>query len=261
MNNLLIIPERNQIDKSLELAREEGVGFEYNDFFLPSVLDNEKQVEEMIAFYKGIEELPSYTTMHGAFLDITLHSDDPYIVSASDKRVRQSMEIARKLGVKGIIFHTGLIPGFILPSYLAGFVEKNAAYYRQLCKEYSEINVYVENMFDDSPMPLAGLAKALEDVSNFGVCFDYAHAHIFGKQTSIQDWVENLAPYVKHIHINDNDFYNDSHDILGTGKINWKRFLEYYETFFPKASVLLEVTGYEKAKASLAYLKELLNDK
>ena len=39
MQNFLIIPKINNLDESLKLAEEYGFGFEYNDFFIPDILD------------------------------------------------------------------------------------------------------------------------------------------------------------------------------------------------------------------------------
>lgn len=257
IQNIYIIPDRKDLERSLSLVQEYGAHFEYNDFFLPVIMDDEKTIGEIISLYESCASLPGGNSMHGAFLDVTIHSDDPLIRKISDIRIRQSIAIAQRAGVKRVVFHTGLIPGFILPSYLEGFEKKNEAYFRELCAEFPDMEILMENMFDDTPAPLAGLAAKLKDVENFGVCFDYAHAHVFGKNVSIEEWVQALAPYVKHLHINDNDLYNDSHDALGSGKIDYSKFKKYYETYFPTASVLLEVSGYEKAKCSLQYLKEL----
>ena len=101
------------------------------------------------------------------------------------------------------------------------------------------------------------LAKRLSAYENFGVCFDYAHVHAFGDETQIESWVKALSPYVKHIHINDNDFTADLHLALGEGKIDWKRFKEYYETYFPQASVLVEMKNLTDAEKSLEFIRKL----
>jgi sugar phosphate isomerase/epimerase len=35
------------------------------------------------------------------------------------------------------------------------------------------------------------------------VCLDFAHANI--SKTPIDEWFNKLKPYIKHIHLNDND--------------------------------------------------------
>ena len=112
-------------------------------------------------------------------------------------------------------------------------------------------------MFDTDCKPLARLGEKMKAYPNFGICLDYAHAQTFGDEKDIDTWVKTLAPYVKHIHINDNDFDKDSHLALGDGSIDWKKFKSYYEEFLKGASVLLEVTGIEKTRQSLEYIINL----
>ena len=73
MGNIYFIPDANNIEKSLELSRKYNGYFEYNDFMIPSVLDDEKRIAELIAFYKGLDRDRSQDTLHGAFLDVTVH--------------------------------------------------------------------------------------------------------------------------------------------------------------------------------------------
>ena len=112
----------------------------------------------------------------------------------------------------------------------------------------------MENMFDEAPDVLRGLAEEMADYRNFGVCLDYAHAVISGTKTEV--WMKELAPYIKHMHINDNDLKNDLHQAIGTGTIDWKKFSEEMENYNICASVLVEVSGIEKQKKSLEYMIE-----
>lgn len=257
IEHLLLIPDKENIEASLKLAETYGCGFEYNDFFLPDHLDRKKWVQDRISFYQGLKNKPAYCTLHGAFLDVTVFSEDAKIRQVSDYRVEQSLKIAGELGAAGVVFHTNYIPNFLQKAYRNGWVEKNAEYWAGKAAAYPHLNIYMENMFDTDFRLLAQLGEQLRSIPNFGICFDYAHAHVFGEVWQIEEWVKALAPFVRHIHINDNDFISDSHLALGDGKIDWNKFKKYYEEYFSKASVLIEVTGEEKIKKSLDYLMRL----
>ncbi len=254
---ILIIPDRAELPSYTKLADWLDLGFEYNDFFIPKLLDDTEQLDTVIAGYEQMSGMPGYCTLHGAFLDVTVFSDDSLIARASDYRVEQSLTIAKRLGAKGVIFHTNYIANFKTDSYRDSFVKKNAAYWSEKLLKYPDIQIYMENMFDDTPELLAELAEELKGYKNFGVCFDYAHAHVFGNPGEIGLWVRSLAPYVKHLHINDNDFRQDLHLAVGDGKIDWKLFKNYYENYFPDATVLIEVNGMEKIRKSLDFLESL----
>lgn len=249
-----LIPDSRNLKCSLELAQQYGMAFEYNDFYLPAVLENEGLRAELIEKYRNCERDTSKDTLHGAFLDVILHSEDPQIRAVSEKRVRQSMETARSLGVKGVVFHTGLIGGFYEESYLKNWCDRSEAFYRKMLSEYPEIDIYVENMFDTRPDELVKLAKRMKDCENFGICLDYAHEVLFGDRHEL--WMKCLSPYIRHMHINDNFLTEDEHLPLGKGRINWKDFYKACETYRIEASVLIEVRGISEQKQSIEYLEK-----
>ncbi len=252
MSKFLIIPNAKNIEKSLELAEKYGFGFEYNDFFIPDVMDDASLADEIIARYSG-HELPDYCTMHGAFFDVLVFSYDKRIREISEMRIRTSLDIARKIGAKGVVFHTNHNPSLTSEVYVNNWLERNEKFWRHLLAEYPDIDIYIENMFDNSPDMLVQLAKRLESEKNFGVCFDYAHAVIFGSDTD--RWVRMLAPYVKHMHINDNDLKNDLHLAAGDGKIDWDAFKASFDKYLSNAkSVLIETSSYENQRRSAEFL-------
>ncbi len=246
----------NQISHYLKFSENYNAGFEYNEFFLPQILDDEGKVKEIIAAYKAMERDRSEDTLHGVFLDICVNSDDPLIFKASDYRIHQSMDIAAELGVKAVIFHTNHIPTFRLESYRKGWLDRNEAYWRKLLAEYPRLMVYMENMFDDDPELLRLLADRMKDEPRFGVCFDLAHA--FLSNTSIPEWIHALAPYTKHLHINDNDKIQDTHRPVGSMQLPWELYDKYMEELpeEKRPTVLIEVRGYEDLEASVAYMTE-----
>ena len=107
-----IIPDSSNIRRSLDLAEKYGAVFEYNDFMLPGYLDDRAECRRKLIFYKSLGRDCSNDTLHGAFIDISVHSEDSLIRKVSRFRVRQSLEIAQEMGVRGVIFHTGLLASF-----------------------------------------------------------------------------------------------------------------------------------------------------
>lgn len=251
-----IIPDRKHIEQTLELAGDYDVVFEYNDFMLPMDLDQEDRCRQKIEFYRGLGRDCSRDTLHGAFLDVVVHSSDLLIREASRKRVYQSMEIARQMGVRGVVFHTGLIANFRADYYKKTWLDRNEEFWSRVLEDFPGIYVYMENMFDEDDRCLTELARRMSEKKYFGICLDYAHAAAFGQTEEIDRWVRRMAPYVRHIHINDNDLRNDLHLPLGDGRIDWAHFEELYEQCQIDASVLIEVNGYEAQKKSLEFLRK-----
>lgn len=246
------IPNYLEAEAWAELAKEKGLVFEYNEFFNPLVLEDKEKIKEILHIYKSTDRDTSMDTVHGAFFDITVSSSDPLIRNASDYRVCQSIEAAEELSARGVVFHTNYLTDFKSIPYRDNWVDSNILYWTEKCAKHPEVNIFLENMFDDTPELLKRVAEGMKDVKNFGVCLDIAHA--FLSKVPVYGWIDTLAGYIRHIHINDNDGCEDLHLAVGSGKIDWS-LLKYEKLFELDPSVLIEVTGAEKLEASYDYLK------
>ncbi|MBE5942853.1 MAG: hypothetical protein E7264_09995 [Lachnospiraceae bacterium] len=253
MDGFLIVSKVDRLEEYKQIADRYHVGFELNDFYDPKVLDDEAEQERIIQQYLQAG-IPDDSTMHGAFFDIVVFSHDDKIAEISRMRLRQSMEIAKRIGVKAVIFHTNANPMLAGEIYDNNVIEKTTNCLEELLLDYPDINIYLENMFDATPRILVNISKRLSKYPNYGICLDYAHAAI--SRLPMGDWVEALAPYLSHIHINDNDLKVDLHMPLGSGSINWNQFAKYYRTTFDGCTVLIETTNPEDQIQSLNYLRD-----
>lgn len=251
MKKLLVIPERDRLSESLRLADEYDLGFEYNDFFAPSVLDDESVLKEIENQYNS-NTLPSYCTMHGAFFDVIPFSPDEKIRQISEMRIEQSISAAKRMHCRAVVFHTNYNPFLNSDIYIRSWIEKNIVYWTSVLKEHSDISIYLENMFDTSPEIMRQLAEALSIYENFGICLDFAHASI--SSTDQRLWAQQLGRYVKHIHLNDNDLKADLHLPWGSGKIDRSKFYECYIDYMSNATVLLETPSVESQRKSIQTL-------
>lgn len=254
MGRIHFIPDRDRIEESVAHAERYNACFEYNDFMEPNVYLDKEKAREIIDFYKQIDRDRTNDTLHGAFYDVTVHSTDEDIRKISKTRIYQSLDIARELGVKGVIFHTNFIPNFRLDYYRECWLKRNVDFYTKACMEYKDLEIYVENMFDEDYDMLLMLAKQMKEIPNFGVCLDYAHAASFGENPV--KWLEELMPYIKHMHINDNDLRDDLHLAIGNGQIDWSEFFSTVKRLNYDSSMLIEVKELENQETSIRYLKD-----
>lgn len=255
MKTIYCIPRLDQIDKFIKFSEQYNAGFEYNDFFVPDILDNTEQIQKIVKKYKKIKRDRSEDTLHGVFLDVCVNSADSLIYKTSDFRIHQSMNIASELGVKAVIFHTNYIPNFKLKSYLDSWLDLNEKYWRNILAEYPNLEIYMENMFDDDSELLRKLAERLKDEPRFGVCLDIAHAYISSEP--VNSWCHKLSPYIRHMHINDNNGIEDLHSPVGTMNIDWKAYNNYISTLpeEKRPTVLIEVRGIEDLEASVEFME------
>lgn len=253
MKNILIIPDRTQLEQYLEMAKKYKLGFEYNDFFMPDILDSKEKLDDIVSGY-GKCDLPQFTTMHGDFFDVIPFSPDLKIREISDLRIRQSLDVARRMKVQAVVFHTNYNPFLNTKQYVDGWVKQNTDYWSRVLEENQDVNIYLENMFDTTPDILEELSDGLQHYSNYGLCLDYAHAAI--SKVSPEIWAKQLGKYVKHIHINDNDGISDLHLAWGNGNIDRQAFYDCYEKYMKEASVLIETNSYENITRSLELLEK-----
>ncbi|MBE5926411.1 MAG: sugar phosphate isomerase/epimerase [Lachnospiraceae bacterium] len=252
MKQILIIPDINNLDEDIKLADKYSLGFEYNDFFYPDVLDNKDKLNEIVAKYKN-NKIPGYSTVHGAFFDVIPFSIDSKIRQVSMLRIEQSIDVAKQLGAKAVVFHTNYNPFLNSVAYVESWIKENIKIWYDIIKNNPDINIYIENMFDVTPDIMLKLGEGLSVHNNFGICLDYAHASL-GK-VAPYIWAEKLGKFVKHIHINDNDLVSDLHLAWGKGKINRELFYESYEKYMSDATVLIETSLMENKLYSIEVLK------
>ena len=251
----LIIPDYENVEESVLLAEEYQAAFEYNDFWNPKVYENPEEVKKRIQLYKSLNRSLEEDTLHGVFLDMSIVSKDMLIREYSGKCYRQSMEIANELGVKGVVFHSGLIGNLTVDYYIREWLLQSEAFFRELAILYPDIEIYLENTFEQTPDVLVTLKKRMSDVDRFKLCLDYGHACL--SKTDPTEWVLKMAPYIGHMHVNDNDLMNDLHLGVGEGQIDFIRWKQLLEQNGVNTSVLLELNGIEKQRKSLAYMSGL----
>ncbi len=252
---LEIIPDIEELDKYERLASDYELGYEYNDFFNPGLLDNADALKERIGLYRQLNRPLCQDTLHGAFYDIVPFSWDSGIRKHSLYRMQQSVEIAEELGCRAVVFHTGIIPSFCDNGlYYRNWLESMGHTVRVLVEQSSRVEIYMENMFDDSPVYLAQLAETLRDVSRFGVCLDVAHMMLVTKEP--EEWFRTLSAYIRHFHLNDNHLKTDEHLALGQGSIRWEHIFNLMRRYeLVPALGLIEVKGFHKIKSSLEFIK------
>lgn len=248
-----------QLNEAIELSKTYDLDWEFSDFFEPSVYENENKLEQIISGYQSIGRSFAKDTIHGAFLGLDLAASDTLLRERSRKLYRQSMDIAKRLGVKGVVFHTGLIGELGLDYYLNNWLTQSVSFWSEVCEDYPEQTIYMENSFEQNPLMLVELANKMSAFPNFKLCLDYGHAIL--SKTDIETWCRELAPYVSHMHLNDNDLKNDLHLAVGEGKIDfneWRELLDKYN--IAPQNCLIEMRDYAKVRKSLEYLKQYDNE-
>ncbi len=252
-----IIPTYDDLSASVALANEYDATFEYNDFFCCSVYQDKGEVAKRIETYKALDRDSQYDTLHGVFFDIAMTSADDVIRQRSRDLMKMSCETAMNLSCKGVVFHSGLLGDVFLEQYVAPWADEVTRFIPTLCESYPDIEIYLENTFERNPDILVRVAENIDIKYKFKLCLDYAHALLM--PTPIDEYVDKMAPYVGHMHVNDHDMHADLHLVPGTGKIDFAKFKEIMNKydFNQNINILLELGGVERQRQALEFMKNL----
>lgn len=196
-----------------EVLAQTGAGLECIEFSIADNLDClAKKVRE---YEKRLQRMkPKGLALHGPFLDLNPAAYDMEIRKATAKRYDQAYTAARALGADKIVFHSCFYPQIY---FLEGWAERVIDFYQEFLETHQEIEIVMENVLMPVWMPIAEIAEKLT-YPNFGLCLDVGHANCYSK-IPVDIWCEKLLPYLRHIHLHDNDGLRDAHAALGSGTI------------------------------------------
>ena len=198
------------------LLTETGLGLETIQFSVAENLDHfQDTLTRERSRLHSLQDPP--LTIHGPFLDLNPMCYDRLVREATEYRFAQAYEAARALGASAVIFHSGMLPGVY---FLDGWAERIADFWNHFLEKRSGIRICMENVLDPYALPLAKAASLVEH-PDFSLCLDIGHAYCYSKD-SLEKWVEALRPYIRHVHLHDNDGSRDQHLPLGAGTIPFK---------------------------------------
>ena len=164
------------------------------------------------------------TTFHAPFNDLSPGARDEEIRRVSARRLLQAVSLAPLFRPLGIVMHGGYSDWFFDfdgEAWLTGakrtFSEVTEA------AERAEVDIYIENVFDEVPDHLLRLRAAVGS-KRLGFCFDAGHATLFSR-LPVQKWIEAFGPDLRELHLHDNRGIRDDHLPVGEGSINFRGVL------------------------------------
>jgi sugar phosphate isomerase/epimerase len=235
----------------LAFANEHEFGVEITSFVAGDPLNLpdaraalEADLERELADFSGIK------TFHGAFLDLALHSQDHDIASLSASRIERDVITASHLGCEKIVFHLGFNPLIPAARHRDDIVDSHAEFWGRMLVKHPGISICLENQWEADWTIFAELFETLRH-PRLGMCLDVAHAHVHS-HFSPAVWRQRMAPYILHMHWNDNGGDRDSHQPMGAGNIDWPEIFEACSSH--PSTVTLEMNGIPALEQSLAFL-------
>jgi sugar phosphate isomerase/epimerase len=208
------------------------------------------------AFYAGlVRRHPARRRhLHGPFLDLSYTSWDHLILEATRRRIRDTLELCRRLRPEHLVLHLRCPAYFCRAERMEPWVRAARAFWEPWLERFAALGVTVafENVEESDPAPAIALLDALRGYP-CGFCLDVGHAHAF-TALAPRLWVERLGARIVHLHVHDNLGDDDRHLPPGQGNIDFPQLYESFRRHCPQAVLSLELeSDAESTLRSLAW--------
>lgn len=195
------------------------------------------------------------TTLHAPFTNFNPGSSQSKIRKLSMKNAEKSLLLAEKLHARRIVFHPGLAYGND-DKKLNAWLENNQTFWPEFLQRAVEIDctICMENIYETTPDIFLRLISLL-DSTHFGHVFDLGHWNIFG-EGALVDWLDKIAPCVKHMHLHDNHGERDEHLAVGQGVVPFEILFEWLKKVEAPPTLTLENHSLPDMEMSLKVLQQ-----
>ena len=218
---------------AVQLANKYQCGYEITAFSYAPMLEDAAAFSRVEAECEEIGLL----WLHAPFAELAPCAIDPLVREVTRTRYRQTVRLARELGVNRLVIHGGFVPQVYFPEW---YIEQSVQFWREFLRELPDgMTVALENVMEPEPSLLAEIARQVDD-ARLGLCLDVGHANTFVSHVPPLEWIAPMAPWLRHVHIHDNAGQMDLHDPLGKGVIQMERVLDEIVRLAPAATFTIE---------------------
>lgn len=214
-------------------------------------------------------ELNELANEYGIFYTIHLNDEmavaefNPLVAEGYRAAAVQTIELAKKIGVKTINMHLSEGAKFTTPQKVLYFYEeyreeflKGMRSFRDVCVEAigdSGIRICVENTTGYKDYQKEVLEMLLESPC-FGLTLDIGHNYCAGGVD--EPWILRHKDRLHHMHVHDAKNGKNDHQALGTGELDIAKYLELAKKC--QANVVLETKTTVSLRESVQRVKNYL---
>jgi sugar phosphate isomerase/epimerase len=239
-----------------EFADKRGLGIEVTSFVAPSwyYAKNKEQLKKAVkAHIAEFSKFKNVISLHGPIMDIIPHTVDEEIRKIVLRRVTTTMKLAELLGVKRVVFHTGINPIVTAPNYYKNVCKQQAQFWDEILDRFKNQVICIENMWEPDTKILRMILKYSKS-DRLKICIDVAHANVYGK-IPMKEWFTKLSEHIVHLHLNDNNGEYDEHLAIGDGNLDWKTIMTEIDRLKTNPRIVIEIPEKDKIIKSLKYLR------
>lgn len=217
-----------------EQARRLNIGLEIDEFCMAENMD--EHFEKSVSMVRGQMEGIGYAVLHAPFAELHPCAIDPLARKLAMHRLKQAAQTAMGYGIKRMVVHSGFLPWVYFPVW---FEEQSAAFWMEFLRDMpADFQLLIENVLDDDPGSLRRMLDAIGD-PRAACCLDIGHANVISPRPA-SEWIEVLAPHLKHVHLHNNYGKNDEHNLPEDGNMDIHALLRKLDDCAPDASITVE---------------------
>ena len=220
-------------DRAAALSRQWRTGCEVIAFCYAPLLDDPSTLPRVQRETEGFARL----WLHGPFAELTPCAIDPLVRDVAFRRFRQTVQAARQLNIRRVVFHGGFIPHVYYPEW---YVEQSVQFWQTFLHDVPpDMLLVLENVMEPSPDTPVSIVQQVND-PRLGLCLDVGHANTCVSTTPPAAWVAPMAPYLRHVHLHSNEGDTDLHGALGTGTVPMGNVIDAVLRAAPQATFTIE---------------------
>ena len=220
---------------------------------------NEKEVEQLA---DTLKQNRLEVTIHAPFLDLSPGGEDQKVKEVTLDRFSKTIELARFLKPKSIVFH----PGYEEREFdgdVGLWVKSSLETWRPLVKKAEKMGLVfaIENVYEENPDSLKALLDEIHS-PHFRFCFDTGHYHAFSKRkVPLSNWIENLRNYLWEVHLHDNHAESDEHLPMGEGGFDFDQFFGLLSQLRLKPIFTIEPHQEDHLRKGLEAARKYIDEK
>jgi sugar phosphate isomerase/epimerase len=199
--------------------------------------------------------------LHAPFSDLNIASFNETVLEESKRQIKNSLEIARDIGVNLATVHFGRYSPLGL-SYPEAARKRNLESIRDISDFAASMGLDVA--FENAPSGFGAMCGALDVLTDLvkeaeiKITLDMGHAHTWNQE--IDEFISTLNSAISHVHLHDNTGDSDMHLGVGDGRIDYEKALESLGKINYKSALCLELLYEEDLKSSRKQIETLLGD-
>lgn len=195
-------------------------------------------------------------SLHGSSFDLNPGSTDKKVLELTKYRYMQSINIAKEIGAKYVIFHSQISTLISVDKIRKLKINNQILFWKEFLKEIDDLDITIllENEYEDSYDELLYIIKEVNS-PKLKICLDTGHVLAYSNK-SLESWFLGLNDYIKYVHLHFNEGKNDSHTKPTNDQL--VKFKHIIEKANIKPIISLEY-NIEDAKEEISRIREILD--